>query len=101
MLDPFTSLESDLDDDPFERMTRQLNRDPLDAFLGRRRKRQSLSALPELSDEDESSILADIGAGAMSGIATVGHILDKHTGSRALRGLLGGKPRELASLIPF
>lgn len=31
----------------------------------------------------------------------VGDSLDKATGSRALRGLLGGKPRELLSVVPF
>lgn len=63
-------------------------------------KRQSLDALP-YSPEEESSVLADLGAGAMSGLAFVGNQLDKFTGSRALRGLLGGKPRELVSIVPF
>lgn len=99
MPDLFATLDSDLDTDPFARIERKLERS-MDPF-GTRRKRRTTSSLPELSEEEEGSILADLGAGAMSGLATVGHILDKHTGSRAVRGLLGGKPRELLSLLPF
>lgn len=76
--------------------------DTLDSVYGQpRRKRQSLSALPDLDSAEESSILADLGAGAISGLSYVGQTLDKITGSRALRGVLGGKPRELLSMIPF
>lgn len=39
--------------------------------------------------------------GLLDTLSYVGDSLDKATGSRALRGLLGGKPRELLSVVPF
>lgn len=88
--------------DPFTRIERQLNRDPLDSLFGtpRRKRRDSLSALPDLPDDEESSILADLASGAASGLQWVGESLDKMTGSRMLRGLLAGKPREVLSVVP-
>ena len=58
------------------------------------------AALPPLAPEEESSLLAKLGAGALHGVGYVGSILDKFGGTRAIRGLLGGKPRELLSLLP-
>jgi hypothetical protein len=50
--------------------------------------------------EYESAAQSLIGTG-LSGLGYVGSILDKYGGGRAIRGLLGGKPRELLSLLPF
>lgn len=61
---------------------------------------QSPPLFPPLSPEEEDSILSKVGAGASDGLAYVGGILDKTFGGRAIRGLLGGKPRELLSIIP-
>ena len=74
--------------------------DPVKALQKRRRKKQRTAPV-DLPPEEENSLLANLGQGAMSGLSFVGGQLDKFTGSRALRGLLGGKPRELASLLPF
>lgn len=57
--------------------------------------------LPPLSPEEEASLLESIGHGALSGLGWVGGSIDKAFGGRAIRGLLGGKPEELASIIPF
>ena len=37
----------------------------------------------------------------MSGLSMIGHALDKYSGARALRGVLGDKPEEALSIIPF
>ena len=71
--------------------------DPM-AGLGLSLARPSLRQ--EIEEEERDSILSEIGSGALSGIGYVGGLLDKFTGSRALRGLLGGKPRELLSILP-
>jgi hypothetical protein len=57
--------------------------------------------IPPLSPEEESSLLARIGGAATSGLAWLGGSLGKAFGGRAIRGLLGGNLRELASVIPF
>lgn len=57
--------------------------------------------MPALAPEDEESLLSQIGGGALNGLGFIGGLIDKYTGSRALRGLLGGRPEELASIIPF
>ena len=61
------------------------------------RQEQDANSMPE----DESSVLADLARGGLEGLGYVGSILDKVTGSRALRGVLGGNPRELLSILPF
>lgn len=57
--------------------------------------------IPPLAPEEESSVLERLGHGALSGLAWLGSSLGKALGGRAIRGALGGKPRELASIIPF
>lgn len=56
--------------------------------------------LPPLSDQQENSLLSSIGQKTLGGIGYVGSLLDKYTGGRAVRGLLGGHPEELLSLLP-
>lgn len=54
-----------------------------------------------LTPEEESSSLKSIGSASMSGLAMAGNALDKYSGARAVRGLLGDKPEEALSIIPF
>lgn len=62
-------------------------------------------AAPRLYDEeDEDSFWKRVSGAAgagLSGLGYVGSAIDKYSGGRAIRGLLGGKPRELLSLLPF
>lgn len=57
-------------------------------------------ALP-LSPEEQQSLLDRIGSGALHGLGWIGGSLSKAFGGRAIRGLLGGRPEELLSAIPF
>ncbi len=56
--------------------------------------------IPPLPPEDESTLLSRLGHNVMGGVGYVGGLLDKFTGGRAVRGLLGGHPRELLSVLP-
>ncbi len=62
-------------------------------------KRQSSSAMPQLAPSEPEEILKDLASRTMSGLQYVGETLDKP--GRAIRGLLAGRPEELANLIPF
>jgi hypothetical protein len=57
--------------------------------------------LPTYDEDEERSLLSRLGTATLSGLGYVGMSLDKMFGGRAIRGLMGGKPRELLSLIPF
>jgi hypothetical protein len=57
-------------------------------------------AFAPLSDADEESALGSLGKKVLGGMGYVGGVLDKSFGGRAVRGLLGGKPRELLSILP-
>lgn len=74
-----------------------------DELFGQQQQQQQPGAvqLPPLSPEEEASLLESIGHGAVSGLGWLGGSIDKAFGGRAIRGLLGGKPEELASIIPF
>lgn len=74
-----------------------LQYDPLDPFGLKARQPQ----ITPLQPVEEQSILSKIGGKALGGLGWVGDFLDKYTGGRAVRGLLGGKPEELASILPF
>lgn len=63
-------------------------------------KPQEEQALPPLSAEEEDSLLSSVGGKVLGGLGYVGGLLDKYTGGRAVRGVLGGKPQELLSLLP-
>lgn len=69
----------------------------LDLGLSPRKKLKK----PKLAPAEEQSLLGKIGDVTMSGLGYIGDTLDKYTGSRALRGTLGGNPRELLSILPF
>ena len=55
--------------------------------------------LPGLTEEEKDSLLSRLGGAIGSGAGYVGETLDKP--GRAVRGLLAGRPGELANLIPF
>lgn len=81
--------------DPLARLTQ---RNPvLGQALARNRQGDPL---PPLSKPEEQSILSRVGSAAMGGIGYAGEVLEKTFGGRAVRGLLGGKPRELLSILP-
>ena len=58
-------------------------------------------ALPEVSPEEQDSTLGSLMETSLGGLSYVGKLADKTFGGRAVRGLLGGNPRELASILPF
>jgi len=62
---------------------------------GQKRK----AAFPPLDPAEEKSLLSDVLSTGTSGLQYLGETLDKP--GRAFRGLLAGKPKELANLIPF
>ncbi len=70
------------------------------ANLGYGGRRRREAAYPPLPEAQADSAIQSLTGGALSGIGYVGSELDKLFGGRAVRGLLGGKPRELLSLIP-
>jgi hypothetical protein len=57
-------------------------------------------ALQPLDPQEEETLLERIGKGALGGLAYLGGTLSKALGGRAIRGLLGGRPEELLSVIP-
>src|SRR5262245_12357890 len=73
----------------------------------RRRQREAATPPPAetvhvapMTEERERAWLPRIGQAALGGLGFVGGTLEKIFGGRAVRGLLGGKPQELLTLIP-
>jgi hypothetical protein len=64
------------------------------------RRNRPADPLPPLSRAEEESVLSRIGSAATGGIGYAGEVLEKTFGGRAVRGLLGGRPRELLSVLP-
>lgn len=62
---------------------------------------QAAPDLPTYPPEEEKNLLLRLGQKALAGLGFLGQSIDKAFGARAVRGVLGGKPRELLSLIPF
>ena len=58
-------------------------------------------AIPRLTPQEEEGLLSTIGSGALHGLGWIGGSLDKAFGGRAIRGLLGGRPEELLSVLPW
>ena len=56
-------------------------------------------AAPQLTPEDQHSILSDLGQKGMSALSYTASTLDKP--GAAVRGLLAGRPDQLLNLIPF
>lgn len=57
--------------------------------------------LPDVNPAEEQSTIGWMMEGALGGLGYVGSLLDKTFGARGLRGVLGGRPEELLSIIPF
>lgn len=74
-------------------------RQPAADPFAQQRKRQP--QVQPLSPQEEEGLLSQIGGKLMGGVGYVGQSLGKAFGGRAIRGALGGKPEELASIIPF
>jgi hypothetical protein len=62
---------------------------------------QQPAKIQPLSEQEEQGLLPRIGGAALGGLGYVGSVLEKTFGGRAIRGLLGGRPRELLSVLPF
>lgn len=76
--------------------------DPLlDPWGAARERYQQPGQIQPLNPQEEDSLLAKIAGGALGGLGYAGSVLEKTFGGRAVRGLLGGKPRELLSVLPF
>lgn len=58
-------------------------------------------AAPSVLPQDESTLLGGMMERGLGGLAYLGKVLDKTFGGRAVRGTLGGNPRELLSVLPF
>lgn len=56
---------------------------------------------PALLPQEESSKLGALLESSLGGLGYLGKVLDKTFGGRAARGLFGGRPQELASVLPF
>lgn len=71
-----------------------------DSFYGvpgvRRRR-----GLPAVDPAEADATLSTLAEDAVGGLGYVGKLLDKTFGGRAVRGLLGGAPRELLSVLPL
>ena len=57
-------------------------------------------AMDYISEEQEQSLKEKLGQGAMTSLGWMGSMLEKFTGSRALKGAMAGKWDELLSIIP-
>lgn len=68
--------------------------------LLKKKQREEEFAQPNLPPED-SSMLGRLMESGLGGLSYVGKILDKTFGGRAVRGVLGGNLRELASVLPL
>lgn len=62
---------------------------------------QPAAKITPLSEEEERGVLPRIAGATLGGPGYVGGVLEKTFGGRAVRGLPGGKPRELLSVLPF
>ncbi len=80
--------------DPF------LGRNPFDDPYGTVAAPRS-PALPPLTPEEQEGLLSKVGSGALHGLGWIGGSLGKAFGGRAIRGLMGGRPEELLSIIPW
>lgn len=87
--------------------------DPLDAFDPRNNAYAARSGfqMPPLADPadpgvplapgDERGVLGRLMEESLGGLAYLGKVLDKTFGGRAARGVLGGRPEELLSVLPM
>lgn len=55
----------------------------------------------EMTPEERQSVLGRMYEASLGGLGYIGKLLDKTFGGRAVRGLLGGRPEELLSILPL
>lgn len=73
--------------------------DPFDR-IGLYPRSRPQAAFPPLDEADTESAIQKLTRGTLGTLGYIGSTLDKLTGARAIRGAMGGKPRELLSVIP-
>jgi len=107
-IDPFKYLSNSYTPpDPFASVNKQLKAVGLDPLSLDAPSQQTVgvpsahTALDDLAPEQLAEAKEKAGGGLLSGLAWAGRKLDALTGARAIRGALGGKPRELLSFGPL
>lgn len=78
--------------------------DPFDPFgLNARlpQRQPERAEIKPLAPQEEDTMLGKIAGAGLGGLGYVGSVLEKTFGGRAIRGALGGKGREMLSIIPF
>jgi hypothetical protein len=84
--------------DPFRELNPFKRSDPLG---GAGYSRRQAAKYPPLPDDQADPLKQGLLDRTVSGLHFVGSTLDKTFGGRAVRGVLGGKPQEALSIIPF
>jgi hypothetical protein len=84
----------DLINDPMSYVWKSRQLDPEDVLD----QRQAVNR--PYTPEEEQGVLAKLAGGTMTGLGYAAGVLDKTFGGRAIRGVLGGRPRELLSVLP-
>lgn len=74
---------------------------PLDDLYKPYRPPSLLSQQPDLAPQEQDSLLSRVASVPLTALQWVGNLLDKSFGGRAIRGVLGGHPEELASILPM
>lgn len=106
--DPMQQLLPPLPEDPREKMLRRIL-GPSYVPVPRPRSGEEYK-YPPLTEEEQASLWENLGSAGMSALGAVGGFLDKYTGSRALRALIGGVSgqvpwsragREMLSFLPL
>lgn len=89
--------------DPFARFPAGVSVDPFSSYASMFAPRgpSARELLPEIDPESQQSTAGWLLEQGLGGLGYVGSVLDKAFGGRALRGLIGGKPQELLSVIPL
>lgn len=78
-----------------------LSADPFRALLAGGFARRREPAVPDLPPEEQNTLLGNALETGIGGLGYLGKVADKTFGGRAVRGLLGGRPEELLSVLPF
>jgi hypothetical protein len=86
-------------DDPFRDLNPFKRSDTV--FGGGGQSRRATAKYPPLAPEVADPLKEGLLDKAVSGLHWVGSTLDKTFGGRAVRGILGGKPAEALSIVPF
>lgn len=81
----------------------QMYPNPFLQILDQQRRQQQLQqeAASPVMPEEQQSALGRLMESGLGGLSYLGKILDKTFGGRAVRGVLGGRPEELLSVLPL